>query len=138
MFDRKFNVILAIFLVLFASVTYLSATNTKLPFFTQAANKTLDINKSVVILSKLEALANSQDTSVITVFARNNKGVGIPNQRVDMATDLGRLSAASMLSDNYGKTEFRLLSDVVGTANLSISIENQTVPSRYSVNFVAN
>ena len=138
MFDRKFNFILAIFLVLFASVTYLSATNTRLPFFTQASNKTLDIKKSVVILSKLEVVANNKDFSTITVFARNNSGAGIASQRVDISTDLGNLSASSMLSDSYGKTEFKLSSANVGTANLAVRIDGQTVPSDYSVNFVSN
>lgn len=138
MFDKKFNLIIAIFLILFVSVTYLSLTNTKLPFLTQASNKELDITKTVVILSKLEAIADGNDYSTITVFTRNNSAVSLEGKRVDISSNLGTLNNTSMFSDSYGKTEFRLTSTLEGTANLSITIDNQPVTAPYSVNFVSN
>ena len=138
MFDKKFNLIISIFLILFISVTYLSLTNTKLPFLTQAANKDLDITKTVVIISKLEAIADGNDYSTITVFARNSNAAALEGKRVDINSNLGNLSNSSMLSDNYGKAEFRLSSTQIGTANLTISVDSQSVTTPYSVNFVSN
>ncbi|OGK66286.1 hypothetical protein A2209_01915 [Candidatus Roizmanbacteria bacterium RIFOXYA1_FULL_41_12] len=138
MFDKKFNIIIGVFLLLFISISYLSLSNSRLPIFTQASNKEVDINKTVVIISKLEALADSNDQSVITVFTRNSQSVGIENQRVDISTSLGTLSNSTMLSDNYGKTEFQITSDITGTAELSILVNNQPVPSQYSIKFVSN
>ena len=138
MFDKKFNIIIGVFLLLFISISYLSLSNSRLPIFTQASNKEVDINKTVVIISKLEALADSNDQSVITVFTRNSQSVGIENQRVDISTSLGTLSNSTMLSDNYGKTEFRITSDITGTAELSILVNNQPVLSQYSIKFVSN
>ena len=138
MFDKKFNIIIGVFLLLFISISYLSLSNSRLPIFTQASNKEVDINKTVVIISKLEALANSNDQSVITVFTRNSQSVGIENQRVDISTSLGTLSNSTMLSDNYGKTEFQITSDITGTAELSILVNNQPVLSQYSIKFVSN
>ena len=138
MFDKKFNIIIGVFLLLFISISYLSLSNSRLPIFTQASNKEVDINKTVVIISKLEALADSNDQSVITVFTRNSQSVGIENQRVDISTSLGTLSNSTMLSDNYGKTEFRIASDITGTAELSILVNNQPVLSQYSIKFVSN
>ena len=63
MFDKKFNLVIGLFLILFISVTFLSLTNTRLPFLTQASNKELDITKTVVIISKLEAKADGTDFS---------------------------------------------------------------------------
>ncbi|OGK67716.1 hypothetical protein A2403_01165 [Candidatus Roizmanbacteria bacterium RIFOXYC1_FULL_41_16] len=138
MFDKKFNIIIGVFLLLFISISYLSLSNSRLPIFTQASNKEVDINKTVVIISKLEALADSNDQSVITVFTRNSQSVGIENQRVDISTSLGTLSNSTMLSDNYGKTEFQITSDITGTAELSILVNNQPVLSQYSIKFVSN
>src|SRR3989339_485371 len=129
MFDKKFNIIIGVFLLLFISISYLSLSNNRLPIFTQASNKELDINKTVVIISKLETLADSNDQSIITVFTRNSQSAGIENQRVDISTSLGTLSNSTMLSDNYGKTEFQITSDITGTAELSILVNNQPVLS---------
>ena len=138
MFDKKFNIIIGVFLLLFISISYLSLSNNRLPIFTQASNKELDINKTVVIISKLEALANGQDQSVITVFTRNSQSVAIENRRVDISTSLGTLSKTSILSDDYGKTEFTITSDVAGTADLQILVDNQPILSQYSIKFITN
>lgn len=136
MFERKFNIILGIFLLLFASIAYLSLSQNRLPFLTRASNKDLDINKSLVIISKLEALANNQDHSTITVFARNSAGVGLENNRVSVTSSLGNFDTNSALSDNYGKAVFSLKSALTGTAKLQITIENQLLPSNYDIQFI--
>lgn len=138
MFDKKFSLIIALFLILFISITFLSLTNTRLPFLTQATNQELDITKTVVIISKLEAIANGNDYSTITVFTRNSGGASVQGKRVDITTSLGILNNRSILSDNYGKAEFRLTSTTAGTADLRITIDNQPVTTAYSVNFVTN
>lgn len=136
MFDKKFNLVIGAFLILFISITFLSLTNTRLPFLTQAANKELDLNKTVVIISKLEAVANGQDYSLITVFTRNSRAAAVPGKRVDISSDLGSLDNSSMLSDNYGKTAFKLSSTTTGTAKLNITVEGERLNAPYSVNFV--
>lgn len=138
MFDKKFNLVIALFLILFISVTFLSLTNTRLPFLTQASNKELDITKTVVIISKLEAKADGTDFSLITVFARNSNAAAIAGKRVDITTSLGTLNNPSMLSDDYGKTEFKLASTLAGKADLTIRVDDQTLTTPYSVNFVNN
>jgi len=138
MFDKKFNLVIGLFLILFISVTFLSLTNTRLPFLTQASNKELDITKAVVIISKLEAKADGTDFSLITVFARNSNAASIAGKRVDISTSLGTLNNPSMLSDDYGKTEFKLTSTLAGKADLTIRIDDQTLTTPYSVNFINN
>lgn len=138
MFDKKFNLVIGLFLILFISVTFLSLTNTRLPFLTQASNKELDITKTVVIISKLEAKADGTDFSLITVFARNSNAAAIAGKRVDISTSLGTLNNPSMLSDDYGKTEFKLTSTLAGKADLTIRIDDQTLTTPYSVNFINN
>lgn len=138
MFDKKFNLVIGLFLILFISVTFLSLTNTRLPFLTQASNKELDITKTVVIISKLEAKADGTDFSLITVFARNSNAAAIAGKRVDITTSLGTLNNPSMLSDDYGKTEFKLTSTLAGKADLTIRVDDQTLTTPYSVNFVNN
>jgi len=138
MFDKKFNLVIGLFLILFISVTFLSLTNTRLPFLTQASNKELDITKTVVIISKLEAKADGTDFSLITVFARNSNAAAIAGKRVDISTSLGTLNNPSMLSDDYGKTEFKLTSTLAGKADLTIRVDDQTLTTPYSVNFVNN
>lgn len=138
MFDKKFNIIIAVFLLLFISITYLSLSNNRLPFFTQASNKELDITKTVVIINKLEALADGLDQSTITIFTRNNAGVAVEAKQVDISTDLGTLDSTSSLSNSDGRAEFKLSSPIAGTANLQILVDNQPLSSPYSVKFVSN
>lgn len=135
MFDRKFNIILGVFLVLFATVTYMSLSNNRLAIFTRAANKDLDINKSLVILNKLEVVADGADNSTITVFARNSEGVGIINKKVDISSTLGTVTPNSLLTDNYGKAAFTIISSVPGSAVLNIQIDGQPLTTNYSVLF---
>lgn len=138
MFDKKFNLVIGLFLILFISVTFLSLTNTRLPFLTQASNKELDITKTVVIISKLEASADGTDFSLITVFTRNSGAAAVSGKRVDISSSLGTLSEVSLLSDDYGKTEFKLSSTSVGQADLTIQIDGQALTTPYSVKFVSN
>jgi len=138
MFEKKFNIIIAVFLLLFVTVIFMSLTNTRLPFFSRATNKELDITKTVVILSKLEVVANGIDSSKISVFTRNDNGTGLSGRRVNISSTLGVVNPPSMVSDNYGKTEFKLTSTNIGTADLSISVDNQPVESKYSVKFTAD
>jgi len=138
MFDKKFNIILGVFAILFISVSYMAISKNRLPFLSRASNKTLDISKTVVIISKLEALADGTDSSTISVFARNDKSVGIEGRQVNISTSLGQLNSFSSLSDAYGKTEFTLTSAEPGTAQLTITVDNLPVSSTYSVNFVKN
>lgn len=135
MFDRKFNVFLGIFLLLFATVTYLSLSNNRLGIFTRASNKELDIAKSVILINKLEAQATGSDISTITVFARNSSGIGIVNKRVEITSTLGTLNLPSQLTDSYGKAVFNLVSSSPGTAILSVQIDSQPVTSTYSILF---
>lgn len=138
MFDKKFNIILGVFLALFVTVTYYSLSNNRLPFFTRASNQELDLAKSVVIISKLEILADGKDASQITVFARNSAGVGIPNKQISVSPSVGNISPASLLSDSYGKGIFNLNSSVVGAANLQVSIEGVSLPLNYTVQVVSS
>ena len=135
MFDHKFNVFLGIFFLLFASVTYLSLSNTRLGIFTRASNKELDITKSVVLINKLEVPASGTDTTTVTVFARNSSGVGIENKRVNISSTLGTFDKPSELTDNYGKAVFTLVASTPGSAMLSVQIDNQPITSTYSILF---
>jgi uncharacterized protein YfaS (alpha-2-macroglobulin family) len=137
MFDKKFNIIIAVFMLLFASITYLSISNNRLPFFSRASNKELDITKTVVIISKLEAIANNNDQSLVTVFTRNSDGAAVAGRQVNIALSLGTANQLSSLSDSYGKAEFKVVSDTPGTAELQVMVDNQPLAEKYSINFIA-
>ena len=70
--------------------------------------------------------------------ARNSNAAAIAGKRVDITTSLGTLNNPSMLSDDYGKTEFKLTSTLAGKADLTIRVDDQTLTTPYSVNFVNN
>jgi len=136
MFDSKFGIVLTIFLILFVAVTYMSLSSQRLPIFTRASNKTLSMDKSVVLISKLEAMADALDSSKITVFARNDEGVGIANKTVTVQSTLGTVTPREQLTDNYGKAEFQTISSIAGKANLTVSIDNLPLQTVYSINFI--
>jgi hypothetical protein len=136
MFDSKFGIVLAIFLILFVAVTYMSLSSQRLPIFTRASNKTLSMDKSLVLISKLEAVADALDSSKITVFARNEEGVGIANRTVTVQSSLGTVTPSQQLTNNYGKAEFQAISSVAGKANLTVSIDNLPLQTAYSINFI--
>jgi len=115
----------------------MSLSSKRLPIFTRASNKTLSIEKSLVLISKLEAIADSADSSKITVFARNNEGVGIASKTVTVASSLGTVTPAQGLTDNYGKAEFTVVSSTIGKAEITVVIDNAPLGSLYSVNFVS-
>lgn len=95
------------------------------------------MEKSLVLISKLEAVADGVDSSKITVFARNEEGVGIANRTVTVASSLGTISPGQQLTDNYGKAEFTVISSVIGKADLTVNIDNLPLQSLYSVNFIS-
>ena len=133
--DKKLGLFLLIFFLLFAAITYISLTNQKLPFLTRAAEKNVDINKCLMLTSKLEAVANGQDLVILSVFVRNDKGVALDNKAVIISTNHGTLNRTQTVSDTIGKAEFQLLATTPGLAEISVLIEGQTLPKPLSIRF---
>jgi len=136
MFDSKFRVVFAIFLLLFVAVLYMSLSRNRLPFFTRASNKTLSLEKSLVLISKLEIKADALDSSKITVFARNEEGVGIANKTITVASSLGTINSPSQLSDAYGKAEFSIISSTLGKGDLTVTVDSLPLSGTYTIYFV--
>ncbi len=135
MSDQKLNIVFAAFLVVFITISYLAITNKRLPVFTRAANTDVDINKSMIIANKLEAMANGTDFSTLTVFVRNSEGITLENKSVTMSSSLGYLDRQNSVTDKYGQAIFTIKSSDAGSANVTASIEGTPLSTGLVIKF---
>ena len=135
MFDRKLNIFLIIFFVLFVAISFFAFTNTRVPFFTQAVPQEVDISKSFLIASRLEAEANGLESITINAFVRNAQGVSIANKTVSISSTLGLVDKPSSVTDKYGKATFIVKSSESGNATIQANIEGHSLDKTLQIRF---
>ncbi len=135
--DTRLNIIFILFLLLFGVIVALVFFDNPIKTITQAGQNTVAINKSLILASKLEAIADNQDFVEITVFARNNESTSLQNKTITLTTTHGLLNQPSGITDRYGKVVFLLTANAPGEAEIATSIEGQPLNQPLVIKFNA-
>jgi hypothetical protein len=133
--DKKMNLFFAIFIIVFVLTFGFVFLSDNLRVFTRAGQSTLSLSKSLMIAGSLEAKTNSQAGVEITIFARNDAGISLPNKSVKVTADFGSFNNSEATTDNYGKAVFNLNSQFPGMATVKATIDSQTLPYELKIKF---
>lgn len=94
------------------------------------------LENSYLFVSPLQAKADNKEKMRITVFLLDGRGLGVPNQVVDISTsDKISLIEIQKNTDESGKAIFDLSSNTPGQFNLSAKTNGKTIPQQVKVVF---
>lgn len=135
--DKKLLTLVGIFLLSFSLFTTLVVfEQPALTKFTRAKEDTTPSGeKSFIFAWPLSLPADGKTEARINVFVRNNKGKSIPNKKVVLTTNLGTIKEIQSISDNQGKTEFRITSSAAGQSQIKAQAENINLKQTVSIKF---
>lgn len=132
--DKNLNRILLIFFLsfgLFTSYVLLSKPLTKL---TRASEETkISAQNSLIFAWPLKLQTNN--STRITVFARNYNGRAIEGKSVTLRTTFGQINQSTITTDNEGKSVFIITSSTPGVAEIEAIVDNIRIQRTISVQF---
>ena len=97
---------------------------------------TIALENSYLFASPLQAKADNKEKIRLTVFILDGRGLGVPNQVVDISTS----SKVSILeiqknTDDTGKAVFDLSSNAAGRFDVTVKTKSGTIPQQVKVVF---
>lgn len=137
--DNKLIGLVSIFFLIFGVFISVLFFNKNIATLTRAKEELVPVtDKSILLAYPLTVTANDQENSTITVWVRNEKGVGIINRNVTLTSNLGTLDQTSKTTDNKGQATFTIHSASVGNATISGKIDGVTsLANTVTINFVS-
>ncbi len=136
--EKKFVVLIGVFLVLFGLFISLILFEKPLVRLTRAKLDQPSAEKSIIFAWPLKVVADGRAESVITVFARNGQGDELSNKAVTLTSSIGQLVETTVVTDKLGKAEFKIRSSNQGIADLKAVVDNTTtVNQTVSIEFTS-
>lgn len=135
--DKKFVILIGVFFALFGLFISLILFERPLVRFTRAKLDQPSSEKSIIFAWPLKIAADGQSESVITVFARNEKGDELGKKAVTLTSSIGQLVESTVVADKLGKAEFKIRSSAPGVAEIKAIVDNTTpVNQTVSIEFI--
>lgn len=95
----------------------------------------VSLTNSLIFAWPYSLKADGKESSLITVFVKNDVGSPITNKQVTLQTNLGNLSDTSVVTDSTGKADFTITSDVEGDALIEALIDNAKINNNITIKF---
>jgi hypothetical protein len=120
--------IFSVFLVLKTTVFTKKATTSN--------QSSIVLENSYLFVSPLQAKADNKEKIRLTVFILDGRGLGVPNQIIDLQTS-SQISTTEVqkITDDSGKAVFDLSSNVPGQFNISAKTNKGIIPQQVKVVF---
>lgn len=132
--------IIAVIFFLILSLTaslFLVARTTN--FFGKASTvntSPITMENSYLFSSPLQAKADSQELIRITVFLLDSRGLGVPNQTVELLTPANiTIKDVQAVSDESGKAVFDLSSAIPGQFTIGAQAASREIPQKVKIVF---
>jgi hypothetical protein len=135
--NKKYLIIIIFLsLALIASVFLVVRTTTLYKKAAVGNQTNVALENSYLFASPLQAKADNQEKIRLTVFILDGRGLGVPNQIVDISTS----SKVSILeiqktTDDTGKAVFDLSSNAAGRFDVTVKTKSGTIPQQVKVVF---
>jgi hypothetical protein len=135
--NKKYLIIIIFLsLALIASVFLVVRTTTLYKKAAVGNQSSIALENSYLFASPLQAKADNKEKIRLTVFILDGRGLGVPNQIVDISTS----SKVSILeiqktTDDTGKAVFDLSSNVAGRFDVAVKTKSGTIPQQVKVVF---
>ena len=135
--NKKYLIIIIFLsLALIGSVFLVVKTTTLYKKATVGNQASVALENSYLFASPLQAKADNQEKIRLTVFILDGRGLGVPNQIIDISTS----SKVSILeiqktTDDTGKAVFDLSSNAPGRFDVTVKTKSGTIPQQVKVVF---
>jgi Bacterial Ig-like domain (group 1) len=112
----------------------------KTTVFTKKANtgnqSSVVLENSYLFVSPLQVKADLKEKARLTVFILDGRGLGVPNQTIDISTP-SQISVTEVQknTDDSGKAVFDLSSNISGQFNVSAKTKKGTIPQQVKIVF---
>ncbi len=135
--DKKLTGLILIFLLCFTLFTSIIVFNKPLSRLTRAKEEFIpSANTSLIFAWPLSAEADGKSLVSVNVFVRNANNTALPNKKVSLTSNLGKISEVQPITDKTGKATFNLTSNSPGIAELTATVDNQIqIKQKVSVKF---
>ncbi len=135
--DKKLLSLVVLFITTFIFFIAILFFNEPLSKLTRARVETFPSPvKSLIFAWPLSVKADGVEVSEINVFIRNDDNKLISNQSVELRSSLGEIKNITTVSDENGKTTFKLSSLTLGTAEITAVVEGIKLTSKLTLKFV--
>ena len=94
------------------------------------------LENSYLFASPLQAKADNQEKIRLTAFILDGRGIGVPNQTVNISTS-SKISIIEIqkTTDDTGKATFDLSSNITGRFDITVKTKSGTIPQQVKVVF---
>lgn len=131
--DTTFTLLITLFFLIAGTFFSMMFFNKNLSIFTRASeSQTVSAESSVILAWPINV--PSGESSDITVFIRNEKGVGIANKVVTLNVSSGTYSPTEVTTNKSGKAEFKLTAPA-GQVSFTAQTDNITVGQPLELTF---
>ncbi len=129
-------------IIIFLSISLIASLSLVLKT-TVFVNKAATGNQSSIVLensylfvSPIQVKADNKEKMRVTVFLLDGRGIGVPNQIVDISTSSKvSLTEVQKNTDESGKAIFDISSNTPGQFNLSAKTNGKTLPQQVKIVF---
>ncbi|MDD4027165.1 MAG: Ig-like domain-containing protein [Candidatus Shapirobacteria bacterium] len=135
--NKKYLIIIIFLsLALIASVFLVVRTTTLYKKAAVGNQTNVALENSYLFASPLQAKADNQEKIRLTVFILDGRGLGVPNQIVDISTS-SKVSILEIqkITDDTGKAVFDLSSNAAGRFDVTVKTKSGTIPQQVKVVF---
>jgi len=135
--NKKYLLIIAFLsLALIASLFLVLKTTIFVKKASNSNQSTVVLENSYIFVSPLQAKADNKEKMRLTVFILDGRGLGVPNQIVDLSTSVKiSITEVQKNTDESGKAVFDLSSNIPGQFNITAKTQSGTLPQQVKVVF---
>jgi hypothetical protein len=134
--NKYLAIIIFLSISLIASLSLVLKTTVFVNKATSDNESTIALENSYLFASPLQVKADNKEKMLITVLLLDGRGLGVPNQVVNISTsDKINIVEVQKSTDQSGKAIFDLSSNNPGQFNLSAKTNGKTIPQQVKVVF---
>lgn len=133
--DKTLLGLMMIFFVAFTVFMTFIVFNKQFTSAARASNQNVSAEKSLTFAWPLDLKADGKDTTLVTIFVRDDEGKAIADKNVRLQTSVGTVKENAVPSDKGGKASFHITSDTAGVAEIQAVVDNTPIRKKITVKF---
>ena len=133
--DKTLLGLMMIFFVAFTVFITFVVFNKQFTSAARASNQIISSEKSLMFAWPLDLKADGKDTTLLTIFIRDEDGKAIADKTVRIQSSIGTVREPASVTDKGGKALFHITSDAAGVAEIQALVDNTPIRRKISVKF---
>ena len=133
--DKTLLGLMMIFFIAFTIFITFVVFNKQFTSAARASNQTISSEKSLMFAWPLDLKADGKETTLLTIFIRDEDGKAIPDKTVRIQSSIGTVREPASVTDKGGKALFHITSDAAGVAEIQALVDNTPIRRKISVKF---